>query len=87
MVMTRDNETGWHPPFCYAAIKGRQARRDGLALKANPYNEYDTCRGGPTFSLAFFRAWESGWLQEDAKVQSESLPKDANAVDNKTGAA
>jgi hypothetical protein len=46
--------------------QGRQAARNGLALRDCPYwrGEQFTGRGGVTFSRAFIRTWSDGWHVE-----------------------
>ena len=55
----------WKMPFLGAFKKGVKARTDGKELSDCPYNEFDTCRGGPTFACAFARAWKEGWTEQD----------------------
>ena len=41
-------------------MKGVVAGRKGVPEGENPYDEYDSCRGGPTFARAFHRYWDEG---------------------------
>ena len=48
--------------FQSAYDKGAAVARDGKPRKVNPYEDHRTYRGAVTFSRAFFRAWDAGWL-------------------------
>ena len=55
----------WRGPFKGAYRKGAEARAKGKPLTACPYDYNLICRGGPTWSRAFARAWRAGWADQD----------------------
>lgn len=57
-------------PLETAKEKGRQGRRDGLAIGANPYPDTRTGRGAITWSRSFLRAWADGWREADKEASS-----------------
>jgi hypothetical protein len=54
--------------FLAAYRKGHAARMAGEPFSANPYPDGRNDRGGVTFSRAFGRYWERGWLVADREA-------------------
>lgn len=50
-----------NPAFTGAFKKGYTAAKNGETKQANPYNAYDSCRGGATFARAFHKYWNQGY--------------------------
>lgn len=49
------------PAFKSAWVKGFLAAKAGKLKTANPYDFFDSSRGGPTFARAFHRFWNRGY--------------------------
>jgi len=59
--------------FRGAWLKGYRAAQAGESESANPYDDHDMCRGGPTFARAFHRYWRDGYM-ERSKELTETCP-------------
>ena len=58
--------------FKGAYNKGIKARKEGKSLKDNPYNLLDTqSKGGVTWSVAFYRYWENGWIKANNTIRED----------------
>lgn len=71
------NFESWNPAMRGAYMNGRRAFASGQGLDSCPYRDIRKPNGRISWSRAFIRAWEDGWV--DAKSKQEIQSASANS--------